>query len=90
MPFFCAYRILPLKRVQLHKKPQERGHGPAKMNHKVLRFIRDYARKKRHLRRNINVSSSFITNNSNHGHSGLFAAWHPLRYTSFFHREKPE
>ena len=22
--------------------------------------------------------------------SGLFAAWHPLRYTSFFHREKPE
>jgi len=22
--------------------------------------------------------------------SGLFAAWHPLRYTFFFHREKPE
>jgi hypothetical protein len=26
----------------------------------------------------------------NQRHSGLFAAWHPLRYTSLFHREKPE
>ncbi len=111
---------------------------------KRLRFVRDFARKKRRLRRNINVPSSFITNNANHCHSGffakvdlgrrtvldnakktgiqiepavmniqfpsrktqrmrpiphpqpqeldsgLFAAWHPLRYTSFFHREKPE
>ncbi len=65
-------------------------HGNRPPPPKFLRFVRDFARKKRRLRRNKNVPLSFITNNANHCHSGLFAAWHPLRYTSFFHREKPE
>ena len=33
---------------------------------KRLRFFRDFARKKRRLRRNKNAPSSFITNNANH------------------------